>query len=53
MAEFVKISELKPEDKSKLRSFWTPLYGSEYAAAMVEDYSTTGKKKEVKAQVKK
>lgn len=46
---FVKISELKPEDRSKLRSYFEELYGTEYANAMIEDYESGGKKMKVAA----
>lgn len=40
MSKFVKISQLDPESKKELKKYWTPLYGSEFADAMVKDYDT-------------
>lgn len=51
--KFVKISELNPKDRSKLESYWTPLWGKEFAKALTTDYQVEGKTKEVKANNKK
>ena len=50
---FKKIAELAPEDRTKVKSYFTELYGAEYAAAMVQDFEQGGKQKEVKASSKK
>lgn len=46
---FKKMAELTPEDRSKVKGYWTPLWGAEFSKALTEDYMTSGKKKEVKA----
>lgn len=50
MPKMVKISELKPEDRSKLREYWRDLYGEEYAKDMVTDFETGGEMKQVAAE---
>jgi hypothetical protein len=51
--QFVKISALDEANRKKVKDLFTPLYGAEYAEAMVKDYSNDGEKKEVKASSKK
>lgn len=46
---FVKVSALSPKDKSKLKGYWTPLWGTEFSKALTMDYETSGSKKTVKA----
>ena len=52
MDNFKKIAELSSKDRTKVKSYWTELYGSEYANSMVTDYEPQGEKKEVAAKSK-
>jgi hypothetical protein len=52
-SNFVKTSELAGDDRSKVKGYFSELYGPEYAAAMVKDYEPEGEKKEVAAKSKK
>ncbi len=52
MSNFKKISELAGEDRTKLKAYWTELYGAEFANAMVTDYKPEGKTKKVEAKKK-
>lgn len=47
---FKKISELSSKDSSKLKTYWTELWGAEYASAIVENYTTDAKTKDVEAK---
>jgi hypothetical protein len=51
MSNFVKISALTNEDRSKIKTYWTELFGPEFSAAMVEDYDVDGETKKVEASV--
>lgn len=53
MSNFKKISELKPEDRGKLKGYWNELWGNEYASALVQDYQIQGDQKKVEAKNKK
>ena len=53
MSNFKKIAELKPEDRSKVKDYWTPLWGKEFAEALTKDYSAEGETKKVKAETTK
>ena len=50
--EFVKIAELSGEDRTKLREYWSHLWGGEFASALVKDYKPEVKKVKVTANVK-
>ena len=50
MSKFVKVSELSSEDRTKLRSYWKELWGSEFAKALVTDYEPDGEKVAVAAK---
>lgn len=50
---FVKTSALTGEDRTKLKSYWSELWGSEFANAVVKDYKPDGNKKSVEANSKK
>lgn len=49
MDNFVKIAELSGEDRSKLKEFWTELWGKEFASALTFDHLPEGKKIDVEA----
>lgn len=53
MSEFVKISMLSDEDRSKLRDYWDELWGTEVANALTTDFKPGGNKQDVKASTKK
>jgi hypothetical protein len=53
MIKFVKISELSSEDRTKLKGYWSELWGKEFANALVTDFETDGDKIKVKASNKK
>jgi len=53
MKDFVKISELSKEDRSKLKGYWSELWGSEFANALVTDYEPDGNKIKLKANSNK
>lgn len=46
MAKFVKIAELDEQSRKKLKDFWSPLWGKEYAEAITKDYGPTKAKSE-------
>lgn len=48
-ATFLKMSALSSEDRSKIKGYWSPLWGSEFAKALTMDYETSGNKKKVEA----
>jgi hypothetical protein len=50
MAKFKKISELDQSSRSKVKEYFSELYGNEYANAMVQDYKPEGEKKKVVAK---
>ena len=50
MPKYVKISALKPEDRSKLKGYWSELWGKEFAEALTTDFTPAGKEKEVAAK---
>jgi len=50
MSTFKKLSELSPEDRRKVKNYWSDLWGSEFSSAAVEDYDTDAKTKPVKAK---
>lgn len=53
MSDFVKVSALSSEDKSKLKEYWTELWGSDFSNALTVDYKPEGRSQEVKASSKK
>lgn len=46
---FVKLSALSTSDRSKVKGYWSPLWGPEFAKALTMDYMTSGNKKKVEA----
>lgn len=46
---FKKISALTPEDRNKVKNYWTDLWGSEFATALTTDFENEGRSKDVKA----
>jgi hypothetical protein len=42
---FVKLSALSSKDRTKIKNYWTPLWGSEFSQALTTDYMTSGNKK--------
>lgn len=46
---FVKLSALSSKDRTKVKGYWTPLWGSEFSQALTTDYMTSGNKKKVEA----
>ena len=52
MPKFKKIADLTPQDRTKVDTYWTPLFGAEFAKAMTTDFTPEGKKKKVKAKRK-
>jgi len=53
MPEFKKVSELSGEDRSKLKTYWSELWGPEFAAALTTDFKPEGKKQKVEAKTTK
>ena len=49
MSNFKKIAELSSTDRSKLKEYWTELWGSEFANALTKDYKPEGESKRVEA----
>ena len=49
---FVKFSALSDKQKSKLRDYWAPLWGSEVSKALTTDFMTSGSTKKVEASSK-
>jgi hypothetical protein len=49
MNKIVKISELSSEDRTKLKGYWSELWGKEFANALVTDFEPDGDKMKVKA----
>jgi hypothetical protein len=49
---FYKVSELSGEDRTKLKKYWSELWGNEFAKALVTDYEPSGNVKKVKASNK-
>lgn len=49
---FVKLSALSDSDRSKVKGYWTPLWGPEFAKALTTDFMTSGNKKKVEASSK-
>ena len=47
--KFYKISELDNKDRTKLKGYWSELWGNEFAKALVTDYEPSGDMKKVKA----
>lgn len=45
---FKKVAALDEKNKAKVKSYWEPLWGNEYAEAVTEDYKPSGKTKKVK-----
>ena len=52
MANFKKVSELTGEDRTKLRTYWSELWGSEFAKALTTDFKPEGNQKQVEAETK-
>lgn len=50
---FEKVANLTGETRTELKTYWTELYGAEYAEAMIKDYKPEGKSKKVEAKSKK
>ena len=46
---FMKLSELSGEDRTKVRQYWSELWGKEFAKALVTDYEPDGEKQSVEA----
>ena len=53
MPEFKKVSELSGEDRTKLKSYWSELWGDEFATALTTDFKPEGKKQKVEAEATK
>ena len=53
MPEFKKVSELSGKDRAKVKDFWTPLFGAEYAKATTTDFKPQGETKEAKSKTEK
>ena len=51
--KFYKISELDNKDRTKLKGYWSELWGNEFAKALVTDYEPSGDMKKVQASTKK
>jgi len=49
MPKFKKIADLTNEDRTKLKSYFAPLWGAEFSDAITTDFTPEGKKKKVKA----
>jgi hypothetical protein len=49
---FQKISALTSEDRTKLKNYWSDLWGKEFAKALTTDFETDGKTVDVKANSK-
>jgi len=47
--KFNKISALSSEDRTKLKEYWSDLWGSEFATALTTDFKSDAKKVDVKA----
>ena len=52
MSDFKKVSELTGQDRTKLKDYWTELWGSEFAKALVTDFKPDGTAKNVEAKTK-
>lgn len=50
MSNFHKYANLSPEDRQKLKSYWSELWGEAFANALTEDYQPGGKKDKVEAK---
>jgi len=48
-----KIAKLSQEDRTKVKGYWSPLWGKEFGTAMTTDYKPQGKTKKVEATAKK
>jgi len=49
MPKFKKIADLTNEDRTKVKGYFTPLWGAEFSDAITTDFTPEGKKKKVKA----
>jgi hypothetical protein len=49
---FKKIAELSGEDRTKLKGYWSELWGTEFASDLVKDYKPEGDQKKVEAASK-
>jgi len=49
---FKKIAELTSEDRTKLKGYWSELWGPEFANDLVTDYKPEGNQKKVEAASK-
>ncbi len=52
VSNFRKISELSGEDTTKLKKYWSELWGSEFAKALTTNYEPSGDMIKVKAESK-
>jgi hypothetical protein len=43
---FKKIAELSAQDRTKLKTYWTELWGKEFADALTTDYKPAATKSE-------
>lgn len=50
--KFQKISALTPKDRSKLKNYWSDLWGSEFSTALTTDFENEGNQVDVKANEK-
>ncbi len=48
---FYKISALSNEDRTKVKKYWSELWGNEFAKALTTDYEPSGDMIKVKASV--
>lgn len=46
---FIKVSSLSSNDRSKLKSYWTQQWGAEFSTALVNDFKINAKTKSVEA----
>jgi len=49
MEKYKKVAELTGEDSTKVKGYFSELYGEEYAKAMVTNYKPDGEQKKVEA----